>query len=530
MAKVSHFKCQRSRILLALLAGACGTLAFSPYDVWLAAIISLCGLLIIIIKCTVKQSVLLGFCWGLGFFGSGVNWVYVSIANCGGTPFAINILLVSLFCSYLSLYTSLFSGLLVGLWTMPCCWRLTIAAPVLWQVTEFLRGWALTGFPWLQFGYSQISGPLKGVAPLLGVDAITFILMTIAGLLVYAINLYRIVPVFIAIMLLFLPALLQYWPLFNPLTGKAVNIAIVQGNIPQSLQWSPQDLASTLQIYFNATQQYMGKASIIIWPESAIPDYEARQNKFLIMVDKSMRAANSSLITGIISTHVTPHGQRKIYNSAIALGTSTPYSAQATERYNKHHLVPFGEFVPLGGMLRPLAPLFNLPMSSFNRGNYIQPQIHIKGYLFTVAICYEIILGQQVRDNFQLNTDFLVAISNDSWFGHSVASWQHLQMARMRALELGRPLLHSTNNGITAAIDANGKIIAKIPQFTRRVLEVNLTPTTGVTPYARFGARPLWIINLLLGGWLFMQSPHWKLCLKIKSQLKNLTTRIVSYK
>ncbi|PJG83515.1 apolipoprotein N-acyltransferase [Caviibacterium pharyngocola] len=486
--------------LVAALFGASGVLAFSPFDLWGFAYVSLFGL-IWIAKNPRKKTALCGaFFWGVAFFSLGVSWLNVSIHQFGGAPLVVSYLLVVLLAAYLSLYPVLFAYFIQrfnvnGL----------IVFPILWTLTEFLRGWVFTGFPWLQFGYTQIDSPFAGIAPIFGVEGLTFFVMWASAVFFSLVSALfkrpRKFNVAIAhgLLLLIVGGLSSLSSSLNfvkEVEEKGLNITLAQGNIEQNLKWDPDYLYQTLDIYSRLIGQYLGKTDLIILPEAALPTLENHIQPFLEQLNQAAEQQSTEVIIGTV---YRDEQQGKLLNSIIDLGDpAQPYQPNTPNRYSKSHLVPFGEYVPLENLLRPLGSVFNLPMSAFQAGDDIQPPFSAKARRFTPAICYEIIFGAQLQRNITPQTDFLLTISNDAWFGDSIGPWQHLQMARMRALEFGKPLIRATNTGISVFIDAKGRIIAQAPQFVETTLTQHIIPTQGKTPYAALGSAPLYLISAIL--------------------------------
>ncbi|ADV33714.1 apolipoprotein N-acyltransferase [Candidatus Blochmanniella vafra str. BVAF] len=497
---ILNFQYKHIQLVLALILGMFGILAFSPYDFWPASIISLTGLFTIILDVSWTKAVRNTFLWGLGFFGSGLYWVYIGISQYFNVNTVISFLLIFILIIYLTLFPMLFSILFVILQTITTKWiSLVIATATLWSIIERLRGYICTGFPWLQFGYTQIDGPMKGIAPILGVEGITFILVFISALLALSIKTIQLFPFFLFLMtLMFLyPLTWIQWYHLDP--KRITTISLVQGNIDQHLEYNAHNIALVLQTYLKHTLPLIGKSKIIIWPESAILGHELFHNKFLTLLDHQLKKSNTCLITGIINRKFdTKKNKYYHYNSIIVLGDTIPYTYENHNRYNKHHLVLCAEKFPLQTFFEPLFQYLKIPIVFMKSGCYLQPQLNAINVKITAAICYEIILGNQIRDNFKFNSDFLLVIANDAWFGCSIGPWQHFQMIRMRAIELGRPILCCTNNGVTAIILADGSIEAQVSQFISTTLTEKVIPTTGLTPYARFGTWWLFIIIVII--------------------------------
>lgn len=481
---------------LLLLSGGINTLGFAPYNLWFLPLLTPVILFLSLKNASAKQAATNGWLYGLGWFGTGVSWIHVSIAEFGGLPVAGSLALISLLVMYLAIYPALAAYTLVK--RIPHC-RWLLVAPVIWYATEWLRASLFTGFPWLSLGYSQLHSPLHYLAPIIGETGLSCIVLVVASCLYFLPNKEqrKLSVICLAIVGLATATASQYQPIARE--DNAISIALVQGNIKQELRWVEENEEPTMQRYSDLTKP-LHDTQLIIWPEAAIPRLEAMSQSFLIKLDETLAANQQALVSGIIDYQ--PYS-REIYNSLIVLGSKdgqpvASYHYEHTNRYQKHHLLPIGEVVPFETILRPLAPIFDLPMSSFNRGSYVQPALQAAGLYLTPVICYEIAFPEQVLANLTHQTDFIVTVSNDAWFGESIGPLQHMQIAQMRALEVGRPVLRATNNGLSGIADEHGNLVASIAQFEQGILQADVYPTTGMTFYATYGEAPKYLFYAIL--------------------------------
>jgi len=484
--------------LLSFIAGLSLVFAYAPFSIWPITIIVPALWLTLMNNKPSKKATLYGFFFGLGWFGSGISWVHVSIDKFGGMPFTVTLLLMVLLSAYLAIYPALACYLSCKL-TKKNIFNVWLF-PSIWLFTEFLRSIILTGFPWLSLGYSQIDGPLSSLAPVIGEIGITFIMLILVTCLsqLFLNNKIRSHLFIITTVLLFSWVFSQLS--FTTPLHQQTKVALIQGNIKQEMRWQALQEWPTMLKYLDLTRANYD-ADLIVWPESAVPQLEPLVQDYLTMTNKAAALNNSAIITGIQNYDVS---NKEYFNGLIVLGkkdqqsTVGQYYYQTHNRYYKHHLLPIGEFVPFGDLLRPLAPLFNLPMSSFSRGDYQQPNIRANGLNVLPLICFEIVFAEQLRANFNDHTNLLLTVSNDAWFGDSHGPHQHLEITRMRALEFGRPILRSTNNGVTAIIDHLGVVIAQAPQFVETVLRAKINLVTGRTPFSYWGHWLAFLLALIL--------------------------------
>ncbi|MDP6264156.1 MAG: apolipoprotein N-acyltransferase [Pseudomonadales bacterium] len=490
--------------VLALLAGCSLPLSFAPFDFWPAGLLSVLLLLACVDRVDPREAALRGFLYAFGMYGIGVSWIYVSIHIYGAAPPPLAVVMVLLFVVFLSpvqvlqcyLYARFFRSGLLG----P-----VLGFTSIWVLQEWVRSWLLTGFPWLYVGYGYLDTNVSNWAPLLGVFGVSYVVVLAAGVLYVGSKAYLnstkvsrtglVVPLLAAGLLWFSGMALARVDWVRP-AGQSLTVSAVQGNVDQATKWLPEMRIPLIDLYRQLSQDRWS-SDIIVWPEAAITLFREQAGIYLNSLDATAKETNTTVITGIMSRDPV---SGSYFNSVLALG-------EGSGIYHKRKLVPFGEYVPLEDQLRGLIKFFDLPLSNTATGLQQQLGLTAGPYKISTSVCYEVVYPELVRTSVA-GADLLLTLSNDTWFGESIGPLQHMQIARMRALENGRYLIRATNNGVTAIVDHRGKISGTIPQFSRDVLTDTVQIMTGETPFSRWGSWPILIVCLMglvwqrLGGWV----------------------------
>jgi len=460
--------------VIAASAGALTVLGFAPFGIGLAPVLGL-ALLIWLwrIADSRAEGAWTGYAFGLGLMGFGVFWLRISIAQFGGVHEALAVTITAAFILLMALYYALAGWLVIRLRGSGEARWLLLVIPAVWiLVVEWLRGWLFTGFPWLALGYSQIELPLRGYAPVLGVYGVSLAVVLSAALL----HLRPRLPGMIAILALWTTGVLLHAVDWSRPAGEPIRVSILQGNIPQEQKWLASMRQPTLDLYRGMTRG-AADSQVVVWPETAVPAFDtAVEQTLLAPLHDELVGQGRDVLLGIVAA-----GEGKAYyNAMLSLGVS------GRDHYYKRHLVPFGEYLPFDRWLRPVLDFIDIPMSDFSAGGDDKPLVRLAGQPVGVDICYEDAFAEEIIRALPEAT-LLINASNDAWFGDSLAPHQHLEIARMRAVETRRFMVRATNTGVSAMIDERGRLRGVIPQFTQAVLTDEVTPLTGMTPFARWG-------------------------------------------
>ncbi|MBZ0142741.1 MAG: apolipoprotein N-acyltransferase [Rhodocyclaceae bacterium] len=458
----------------AFLLGAASVLGFAPFLLFPIPIVALALLVRLWQGATPRVAALQGYAFGAGLFLAGVSWVYVSMHVFGGMPLLLAGLAAVLFCCVLALFPAL-AGYVFARLRRDRILADALLAAAAWTLAEWLRGWVLTGFPWLAFGYAQTPpSPLAGYTPLLGTYGVGFIAALIAALAGLTFGRRgRWLPSGAAIATLLAAGLGLTSIEWTQPSGKPVTVSLLQGNIEQSLKWRPERLQQSLDTYLRLARAH--PAQLIVLPETALPlMLDQLPRDYVAELRRAAPGGKGDVLLGIAAQDA----QGRYYNSAVG------FTTEGIQAYRKSHLVPFGEFTP-PAFAWTLA-LLQIPMSNFSPGAAVQPPLVLAGEKVAVNICYEDVFGEEIIRALPEAT-LLVNLSNTAWFGDSLAQPQHLQIAQMRALETGRFMLRATNTGMTAIVNPRGRVERVLAPFGEGALVGEVSGYTGATPYVRWG-------------------------------------------
>jgi apolipoprotein N-acyltransferase len=477
----------RIKLLVCLFAGALVPLAYSPFGHFWLAPVSLGALFWSWRGSTAGQAFRCGFVYGFAGFLTGMYWIYISVHDFGEAHAILAVALMLGLVAAMATFAALTGWVSVRWFQTDGSAAWLAAVPALWTLFEWLRGFFLTGFGWLSSGYSQTDSWLMGYAPMVGLHGMSWAVALSAGALLTLIF-DRSRARWLGLGLLVLlwgggyVATGQRWT--EP-KGALLSVALVQGAVPQNLKWDPEQLIDTLELYRRLTLQTTGN-QLVIWPEAAIPALYGQVSSYVDDLGARVTASGGTLLAGMLRAEP---GAENFQNTLMAF-TDPPLI------YTKRHLVPFGEYFPVPQFIRRWMRLMSLPYVDAEPGPAGQPPLGLAGEHIAVTICYEDVFGAE-QLHYLPEASLLVNVSNDAWFGNSIAPHQHLQIARLRAAEVGRYQLRTTNTGITAIVNPQGNVVARLPQFEPAVLESSVQGFTGLTPYARLGNYPVIIAALL---------------------------------
>jgi apolipoprotein N-acyltransferase len=492
--------------LVACALGAASVAGFAPLYLFPLPVVTLAFLLHLWNDAvSAKAAARLGWWFGLGFFVTGVSWVYVSLHDFGAMPAPLAAFATLLFCTYLALFPAAVG---YGFRRLPgsLALKALALAPALWTLAEWTRGWFLTGFPWLAIGYSQVPlSPLSGYAPLVGIFGVTLATIASAGVVFllarrvlerrhrdHAEGLPRPVALSLFFVVLWAGGFALQQVRWTHPTGEPLSVALLQGNIPQEIKWTEEGLRRTLITYRDLALR--SDARLIVLPETALPLFlHDVPPDYLRALSAHAKRNGGDVLLGV------PEREQDgaYYNSVVSLG------AAPSQAYRKSHLVPFGEFIPLRPVLAWIVGMLSIPLQDFAAGTHAPRPLEVAGQRVAVNICYEDAFGEEIIRQLP-DATLLVNVSNVAWFGRSIAPHQHLQISQARALETGRYMLRSTNTGMTAVIDERGAVVEAAPQFATATLSATVQGYSGATPYVRWGnGVVLALCALLLVGGLW---------------------------
>lgn len=471
-------------LLLSMLAGSATVFAFAPFGWWPVQVAALALLYLLAQRApSAKSAFLHGWAFGTASIAAGTHWLYVSMHDYGGMPAVMAALAVVLLAAGLGLLYGMALALARRIGgALPAPLALMLLMPACWMLADWTRNWIFTGFPWIATGYAHNVSPLAGYAPLVGVFGVGFLACVIAGCVATMAQLRQLNRTALAL-LIAVPGLggaLATLQWTTPL-GQPISVRLLQGNVPQEMKFDAAQLDATLRLYRDMITER--RADLIATPETAVPMVASLLPAgYLEQLDAFAKREDSRLLIGIPWS--TAPGI--YFNSVLGVGGDTAY------RYDKHHLVPFGEFIPTG--FRWFVDMMHIPLGDFGRGDLQQPAFAVKDQWVLPNVCYEDIFGEEIAAQLSAAADrgapvpsLLLNVSNIAWFGNTIALPQHLQASQMRSLELGRPMLRATNTGATAVIDERGRVTAQLAPFTRGTLEAQVQGTQGLTPYVRMG-------------------------------------------